>query len=72
VAVDQAKLDNWFAYHRVKPEQRADVEAIRKAAKHFARTVLEHTPACPDHSTAIRKIREAMFIAHASITCSGR
>ena len=72
MAIDQAKLDIWFQYHRVKAEQRASFQEIRNAAKHFAQVVLEQTPQCADQSDAVRKIREAMLIAHSSISCSGR
>lgn len=48
-----------------------DYRAIREAAKVFAATILEHSPKCDDQAVAIRKVREAVMSANASIALKG-
>lgn len=60
-------LDNLFVYHPPKGDQAARYEKISKAAKEFARVVLENTPACADQTVTIRKIVEARMSANATI-----
>ena len=64
-------IDNWFIYHPPKPEDLEKYIAIRDAAEELALTILKHTPSCPDQSAAIRKVREAVMVANASIACGG-
>lgn len=47
-------------------------EAIREAGKVFAATIVKYTPPSADQTTAIRKIREAVFTANAAIACGGK
>lgn len=68
----EEQLENWFSYHRPEPDQPAKYEAIRDAARDFASVVIENTPASADQSAAIRKIREAVMTANASIACGGK
>lgn len=72
VAIDQAKLDHWFADHERFPEQTILYDTIRTAGQQFAQAILDHTPPCADQSDAIRKVREACFMAFAAIACGGR
>jgi hypothetical protein len=65
-------LDDLFSYHAVEADQVTKYEAIRSAAKQFAKTVLENTPRSADQSAAIRKIREAVMTANASIALKGK
>jgi hypothetical protein len=65
-------LDDLFSYHAVEADQVAKYEAIRSAARQFANTVLENTPRSADQSAAIRKIREAVMTANASIALKGK
>jgi hypothetical protein len=65
-------LDDLFSYHPVEADQVAKYEAIRAAAKQFAKTILENTPRSADQSAAIRKIREAVMTANASVALKGR
>lgn len=60
-------IDQLFTYHAPKGDQPERYERIRNAAKEFAKVVLECTPECPDQTVAIRKIREAVMTANASI-----
>ena len=71
MAVDQAKLDVWFEYHRPRDDQIEAYQIIRKAGKQFAEAILAHTPTSADQSHAIRHIREAVMNANASVACGG-
>lgn len=66
------QIENWFTHH---PPEKGDIERyqkIRDAAKAFALVVAENTPPSADQSAAIRKIREAVMTANASIACKGK
>lgn len=67
--ITQQDLDNWFTYHAPKDDQPERYVKIRESAKEFAEVVLLNTPAGPDQTTAIRKIREAVMTANQSIAC---
>lgn len=62
-------LDNWFTYHAPQPGQPEQYERIRAAARQFAQVIVEETPAGPDQSAAVRKVREAVYTANAGIAC---
>ena len=64
-------LENIFTYHAPDKKDLEDYRAIREAAKVFAATILEHSPKCDDQSVAIRKVREAVMSANASIALKG-
>lgn len=64
-----AELQNWFQYHAPTGDQQRRYETIREAAKLFARIVRDNTPESADQTAAIRKIREAVMTANASIAC---
>ena len=68
-AITQRDLDNWFTYHPPTEDQRERYELLRAKAKEFAEEVLRLTSPGPDQSAAIRKIREAVFVANAAIAC---
>lgn len=65
-------LDHIFTYHAPKDDQPERYEKIRNAAKEFALVVLENTPPGADTSACIRKIREVVMTANASIALDGR
>jgi len=60
-------LDNIFAYHPPSPEQQQRYGKLRGAAREFAKVILAVTPAGPDQTAAIRKVREAVMTANAAI-----
>jgi len=62
-------LETWFTYHAPRADQLPKYEAIRAAGLVFAEIVARNTPPSADQSVAIRKIREAVMIANASIAC---
>lgn len=65
------RIENLFTYHSPDAAQMAKYEAIRQAAKAFAYIICDNTPSCADQSTAIRKLRESVFCANASIALGG-
>ncbi len=65
-------LDHIFTYHSPVGDQPEKYERIRNAAKVFALVILENTPPGADASTCIRKIRETVMTANASIALDGR
>lgn len=71
-AMNADQLMNWFTYHAPTPEQLPKYEAIRNAALEFAEVVSLYTPVCADQTAALRKIREAVMTANASIACDGK
>lgn len=61
------KLEAEFTYHPPKGDQTERYVKIRDAAKELAYIIMENTPACPDQTVAIRKVREAVMTANAAI-----
>ena len=66
------KLQNWFQYHAPTEGQTALYEELRTAAFDFAGVICKCTPPSADQSAAIRKVREAVMTANASIACGGQ
>lgn len=60
-------VDNIFRYHAPTPEQLPRYEAIREAARIFARVILDSTPHGADQSASIRHLRECVMTANAAI-----
>lgn len=67
-----AKLLNWFTYHATTDAQLDSYIAIREAGLAFARVIVANTPYSADQSVALRKVREAVMNANASIACGGK
>jgi hypothetical protein len=65
--MDKINLNNIFSYHAPIGDQTNRYECIREAAKVFAQVILNLTPECEDQGVVIRKIREAVMTANASI-----
>ena len=62
-----AELTNFFTDHSPTEDQQARYRVIRYAALEFARVLVAHCPASADTTVAIRKLRECVQIANASI-----
>lgn len=60
-------IEELFTYHPPTPEQAENYKEIRSAAKVLVRIIDRVCPAGPDRTTAVRKIREAVMTANASI-----
>ena len=66
------ELHNWFQYHSPTPEQQNKYVEIRDAAKLLAFVIIDNTPSSADQTAAIRKLRECVMSANASIACGGK
>ena len=60
-------LDHLFRYHSPNFSDLAKYALIRQTAKYFAQIILDNTPPGNDQSDAIRKLREVVMMANASI-----
>jgi len=65
------KIETWFTYHKPEGDDPAKYVAIRDAAKALAKVIAENTPRCADQTAALRKLRESVMTANASIACKG-
>ena len=67
----EAEVTNLFTYHTPTGGQPERYEKIREKARQMAMVILENTPGCPDQTVAIRKLRETVMTANASIALEG-
>ena len=67
--VTDEKIENWFTYHAPVGCQVDQYGAIRAAGKTLAYAIVQNSPAGPDQTAAIRKVREAVMTANAAIAC---
>jgi len=65
-------LDHIFSYHAPTLDKVEQYNNLREAAKVFAQTIADNTPASADQSAAIRKVREAVMTANAAVALDGR
>lgn len=64
-------LNEIFTYHAPGPGDPEKYEAIRTAGKALAQAILDNCPPCADRSAAIRKVRESVMVANASVALKG-
>jgi hypothetical protein len=67
----EALIEHLFTYHAPTASQKAQLEAVRAKAKEFAEVMLRNTPKSADQSAALRKLRECVMAANASIVLGG-
>ena len=60
-------IENYFMYHSPKGNQPERYEAIREQAKQLANYINDACPECNDKDEAIKKLRQAVMFANASI-----
>lgn len=60
-------IEEIFTYHAPTPEQVEKYQRIRDKAKELARVIDECCEPGPDRTAAVRKVREAVMTANASI-----
>lgn len=65
--VTKAEIRRLFEYHKPTEEMQPRFQAIREAGYQLAIAINDNAPAGPDQSAAIRKVREAVMTANASI-----
>lgn len=70
--VNPVTLENVFSYHSPNPVQVTRYNELRAAAKDFAFWILANCPDCADRAAALRKVREALMTANASIALDGK
>lgn len=63
----EEKVEDVVTYHKPLDLQIENISAVREAVKNLILVIMRNCPASPDRSAAIRKAREAMMTANASI-----
>lgn len=63
----EEEIEDLFTYHAPRGDQPARYQAIRVAARAFANILIKNTKPSADQTTAIRKLRECVMTANASI-----
>lgn len=66
------QVDDIFTFH--PPTNDAEVSAhenVRLIMRNAAHEILSITPVCPEQTTAIRKLQEAMMFSNAAIAING-
>jgi hypothetical protein len=66
------QIDDIFRYHPPAPDQVPKYQAIRTAAKEFAKVLVANTPQSADQTAAIRLVRQAVMTANAAIALKGQ
>jgi hypothetical protein len=66
------QIENWFSYHATSSDNLVAYEKLRSAGKQFAQAINDLCPESADKTAAIRKVREAVMTANASIACGGK
>jgi hypothetical protein len=68
----QDALDDVFSYHAPTADDQVAYNAIRETAKGLAMVITRVCPASADRTAALRKVREAVMTANASVALRGR
>jgi hypothetical protein len=66
------RVETLFTHHAPTGDQPQQYESIRSAAKEFALVLLRNTPPSADQTAALRKLRECVMTANASIALNGQ
>lgn len=66
------EVHDMFQYHHWDDAKVVAGAAVRTALENAVLQIIEHVPACPDRTVAIRKIREARMDCNSAITHGGR
>lgn len=69
--MNEQTIDEIFTYHQPKEGDPQKYTAIREAARDLAWVILTQCPPCADRTVALRKVREAVMDANASIALNG-
>lgn len=65
-------IDNWFSYHAPDAVAATLYNDIRAAGLACANVINQSCPDSADKTAAIRKLREAIMTANASVACGGK
>jgi len=63
----EQKVEQIVTYHAPDEDGIKRISNIRESTKFLILTILRNCPPCADRSAAIRKVREGMMTANASI-----
>lgn len=63
----EEEIEKLFTYHAPKAGQPERYQVLRNKAKELAGVIVQVTPQGADQSAAIRKLRECIMTANASI-----
>ncbi len=63
----KAKIDDVVNYHKPTELDLAKIGLLREATGDLIKVIVENCPPSPDRSAAIRKARETLMTANASI-----
>ena len=66
------QIDNWFTYHAPSSDDLVTYDKLRSSARDFAKAINDLCPESADKTAAIRKVREAVMTANASVACGGK
>lgn len=66
------QINHWFTYQTPSSVDVENMQAIRDLAGELALLINEVAPDSADKSAAIRKLREAVMTANASIALGGK
>jgi hypothetical protein len=69
---EEQRIETLFTYHPPTGDQPQQYESIRAAAKEFANVLLRNTPPSADQTASLRKLRECVMTANASIALNGQ
>ena len=64
------QVENWFSHHPPTGNQAIRYNHIRAYAKNLAHVIVRACPYSADRTAALRKLREVVMIANASIACN--
>lgn len=65
-------LEDVFTYHPADEASLPKYAALRESAKAFASVMIQTCPPSADRTAALRKVREAVMTANASIALNGK
>jgi hypothetical protein len=64
---EQKVIDELFTYHAPTSEHIARLQNVRVVARALATAIVENCPRSADRTAALRKLRESVMTANASI-----
>jgi len=64
---ERKQIDEWFTYHAPKGDQPQRYVTLRDKAKELAIVIALCCPSSADRTSALRKLRECVMTANASI-----
>lgn len=67
----EERIAELFRYHAPREDQLPKYDTIRTAARHFAEILMKNTTYGADQSDALRKLRECVMTANASVALDG-